>query len=734
MKFKNRTLIFLSILLLIFILLFFLSTFITRYINKNGQELLGRKVELGNLSINYFKVAVQANDLVVYEANQKDTFAGFKELYVNFDPWKLIHDEYSFSTITLDSLYAYIIQDGDIFNFTDLIPAEDSLAVEVVDTIPSKPLRFSVHNIHFTRGKLDFYDKQIDNRLLFDDLELNLPLIAWDNQESEMGAEFEFGERGLVSIGADMNHQENKYHLAIGMKNMSLEPISNYVEEYVNIDGISGIFHADININGNIENTSDIVVSGSASVDTFSMWEANNVNFLTFDNASVVFDSFDLGRSSFNLSSIELNNPVLTATLDKDVSNIERIFQDYIVEDTVVVEEASTEAVDSIPLTYAIDTIKIRGAKVLFTDNTLNRPFKYDLKDIDVSLGVISENAKKIPVDFDVNLNDHGKLEGTINFSIVDPYNLMVKAQLQKMRLMSFSPYTEYYISYPLTKGDFNYDLSIEMSKTEMVNENNIVVNELEFGTKTKDTTGIKAPIKLGLYLMKDPKDVISINLPVSGNPSDPDFSVSKLVWKAFLNLIVKTAASPFNALGKLVSTQPEELETLPFEYAQDSLNINQKETLNKIASILQKKPELIFTFAQQTYVEIEKDSLAVSIAKKQMLIDKIKPSSESDYEKYYKQLSELSSNDENFKQFLKKSVPGADTLAMPVACRKLIGDNELNEAFNKLLNDRSTILQHYLITEQQVDSSSVEIITSDLRNIPEQLKSPKFDIEVSIK
>ena len=116
------------------------------------------------------------------------------------------------------------------------------------------------------------------------------------------------------------------------------------------------------------------------------------------------------------------------------------------------------------------------------------------------------------------------------------------------------------------------------------------------------------------------------------------------------------------------------------------------------------------------------------------MLIDKIKPDTEADYKKYYNQLAELTSDNDAFKRFVNKSVEGADTLALPLACRKLVGENELDEAFNKLLNDRSILLQHYLINEQQVDSSSVEIILSDLRNIPEQLKSPKFDIEVSIK
>lgn len=736
MKLKKHTLIIGGILLLVFIFLFFLSSLVNNYINKNGQELTGRRIELGKLNFNYLKVAVLAQNLVVYEENQRDTFAGFKELYINFDPWKLVRNEYSFSSITLDSLYAYIVQGKDDFNFIDLIPPEDSLATENLDTVPSQPLRFSVYNINITRSKVDYYDKQIDNRLLFDDLSLTLPKIAWNDQESEMGVEFEFGEKGLVSIGADINHQINSYHLAIGMKDLSLEPISNYVEQYINIDGISGNLNADVIIKGNINKTTDIVVSGSASVDTFKMWEPGNKDFLNLQRFFVKFDSLDLGSSNYYFSNIEIEQPVLTADLNKDKSNFERIFQAYLETDSIEndVESVKEADVDSSLLSYRIDTIKLINAKILFSDNTLNRPFKYDIKDINVSIGKITESTAKTPVDFSINLNDQGNLDGNTTFSIIDPYDLNVKAKLKKLRLMSFSPYSEYYITCPITKGDFNYDLSIEMSKTEMVNENQITINELEFGHKTKDTTGINAPIKLGLYLMKDPKDVIDINLPVKGNPSDPEFSVSKLIWKAFFNLLVKTAASPFNALGKLVSTHPEELETLPFEYAQDSLTVNQKETLNKIAIILHKKPELFFTFSQQTFAEIEKDSLAVAIAKKQMLIDRIKPNTEADYQKYHKQLAELTSDNDAFKSFVNKSVEGADTLALPLACRKLVGENELDEAFNKLLNDRSILLQHYLINEQQVDSSSVEIILSDLRNIPEQLKSPKFDIEVSIK
>jgi len=734
MKVKKRTIVIGSLLLLIFIILFFLSSLVNNYINKNGEDLLGRKVELGNLNFNYFKVSVRASDLIVFEANNVDTFAGFKELYINFDPWKLVRNEYSFSTITLDSLYAYIIQDGNNFNFSDLIPPEDTLVTEVPDTTDNNDLRFSIYNIVLSRGKVDFYDKQIDNRLVFDDLDLNLPKIAWDSEQSEVGAEFEFGEKGIVSLGADVNHQLKRYTVFVRMDNMQLEPISNYVEEYINVDGLSGWFNGEVNLNGHMENTTDIVVSGIAQVDTFRLWESNNSDLLSWKTAMVRFDSLDLGHSSFNFSKIEVVDPVLTASLNKDMSNIERVFLPLMETDSTVVEPEMDNEVDSIQLSYSVDSIILKGAQVLFTDNTLNRPFKYDLKDIDVSLSGISEKATSVPVKFQVNLNDQGSFKGESQFNVLDPYDVMLKAQVEKLRLMSFSPYTEYYITRPITKGDFNYDLSIEMTKDEMLNENKLTIKELEFGDKTKDTTGLKAPIQLGLYLMKDPNDVINIDLSVNGNPSDPEFSVSKIIWKAFLNLLVKTAASPFNALGKLVSTHPEELETLPFAYAQDSLAASQKATLDKIAIILSKKPDLMFTFSQHTYVDVEKDSLSVRIAKKQMLIDQINPKTDKDFARYHQRIEELSNADPSFLRFINKYVEGADTLTLSKACRILVGEDELDEAFSKLLSDRSLLVQDYLIHQLKVDSTSVEVIISDLRNIPEELKSPKFDIEVSIK
>ncbi len=734
MKFTRRQIVIGSIFFVLFLLLFFLSTFVKSYLNKNSEELLGRKIELGSLNLNYFRVSVRAGDLVVYEENQRDTFAGFKELYINFDPWKLTRNEYSFSAITLDSLYAYVIQDSSSFNFDDLIPAKDSSAIEIEDTLNSEPFQFSIYDIKLSRGKIDFYDQKIDNRLLMDNLNLNLPKIAWDSEQSEVGAEFEFGEKGSVFLGAEVNHQIKRYDIAIRMNNMELEPVSNYVKQYLNADGISGWFDANIRVNGHMENATDIIISGSTKVDTFKLWEPEGEDVLTWNQMSIAFDSLDLGRSSFNFSKIQLVEPKLVATLNKDMSNIEHLLLPLMITDSLAVDSMPETKADSVLLTFSVDSLLIDKAEVLFTDNTLNRPFKYDIKEIDVSLANIYESAEDVPVTFSLNLNDQGLMSGTSEFSIVDPLNVQLKAKVEKLRLMSFSPYTEYYITRPITHGDFNYDLSIEMSSQQMLNENKIKINELEFGDKTKDTTGINAPIRLGLYLLKDPNDIIAIDLPVEGNPSEPDFSVSRIIWKSFMNLLVKTAASPFNALANLVSTRPEELENIPMLYAQDTLAVDQKNTLDKIAQLLSKKPDLLFSFTQETHPEIEKDALALYLAKTQMLTDKFNPKTEDEIARYKERLNVLSDTDEAFLRFVSNNVNGSDTLSISKSCRQLIGQNELDEAFNKLIEDRSLLIQDYLLNECMVDSSSVEVMVSDLRNIPEELKSPNFNVEVSLK
>ena len=671
---------------------------------------------------------------MVYETNDVDTFAGFRELMINFDPVKLIGNEYSFSAITLDSLFVNVIQEGDVFNFSDMLPPPDSAASEKPDTGTVLPFRFSLHNLKLLRSNINFYDKNVDNRITLDDLTLDLPVIAWDSKSSDFGIEFEFGHRGKVYVGACVDQLKKEYNVDFRVENLELENVSNYVENVIDVGGFSGFVNANLKIKGHMERTNELALSGETSLETFRLQAADGTDVFNVERIDVGLQAVDVGKQNFHLSHITATKPVLTVGLYKDMSNIERMLLPLRASAGTATEEEETASADASRLRFAVDLIKIENGQLIFSDHTLYRPFQYDFNEINVTADNIKQNADRVPVNFSLNMNGQGALNGQAQLSMVNPLNIDIKAEIKQLRLMSFSPYTEFYIARPVTQGDFNYDLSINMTPSHMTNSNTVIINELEFGGKTAGEARIKAPIKLGLYLMKDPKDIISIHLPVEGNPSDPDFSIGKLVWKAFSNLLVKVAASPFNALGNMVGTRPEELENIPLPYAQDSFFTAQYETLDKIAQILEKKPQLIFSFEQQTDPDEEKSALAIKLAKKQMLAKKMPLSTADEKAAFRAKLDQTADADKEFTTYIRTQVPGAESRVLSKVCRTLIGEDKLNEEFKKLLINRNEHIRQYMLRQKGIDSTRIDVRTADLRNLPDELRSCNYKVEVSVK
>ena len=97
--------------------------------------------------------------------------------------------------------------------------------------------------------------------------------------------------------------------------------------------------------------------------------------------------------------------------------------------------------------------------------------------------------------------------------------------------------------------------------------------------------------------VVKDKNDKIQFDIPVTGNPSDPDFKLLPIIWNTFVKFIAKAASEPMSAVSSLAGTNPEDLEKMDFNYGQKSLNDKQKQTLDQIAEICKSKPALYFSF-----------------------------------------------------------------------------------------------------------------------------------------
>ena len=734
---SKRKKILISILAFLLILFFFLSSLIKYWVVKNSEELVGRKLEISELHFNYAQVSLGVKGFKLFEEDNINSFVAFDELDVNFSPWYLITGEYAFSEIYLDGLNVTVIQDSLGFNFDSMIPEQDSIVDEPSE---EKDLKFSIKNIQFKNGSVRYIDEVKKNTIAFDKMDLALPLIAWNNQKSEMGVDFAMGDKGRVQVSADIDHAKNAYVIDLATQSIDLEPIKAYLTDYLDISAISGQLNTIIHMKGSLDKPMDLVVSGQTNVIDFEMIDGADKKLFAAKKIDVDLDSLNVGTAHYEIGAIQVDSPEIYASLDKESSNFERMLAPYMLADSLAQNtlniEADSLAADTIStqidtvsdLFYQLKSISVTNGLVNFTDNTLNRPFVYDLKNITLKMGILSEKADSIPIAYSMQLHGEGRSSGEGTFSMKNLSSVNFKNQLENLDLMSFSPYTEFYIARPITQGEFNYKTSLDMTATQLKNNNQIHISELDFGKKTKDKNAIKAPVRLALYLLKDKDDQIDFELPVSGNPEDPDFRVGKIIWKTVMKFLIKTASQPFNILGNLAGGNPESIKTIPFHFLQDSLDATQKKNLRKIATILSKKNELSFSFVQETNLQKEKEFLALKSSIKTYCTSKNRAYPELADD----QLSQWATTNVEFMAYLNTNSEEGVSLAS--LCIDKVGKLELDSMFMNLLQTRNTVLNMFMKDSLILDEASFKVKTADLRNMPEQLKSPNYRLEVSLK
>jgi len=377
-----------------------------------------------------------------------------------------------------------------------------------------------------------------------------------------------------------------------------------------------------------------------------------------------------------------------------------------------------------------IDKLIVENSNLSFEDRTLNRLFRYDFSDINLSMIDFTESATAVPLSARMSTQTGGSISADVIFDWLTLESMDIALQIKKLGLMNFSPYSEYFVASPITQGSLNYSMKVKLSPTKLDNTNTIVINELEMGKKTKDTTAVKVPIKLALYLIKDKNDKISIDLPITGNPKEPKFSYKKLIWQVVSNFFIKTAAAPFKALAGLTGKDPEKLEKINFDFAMDSLELKQTETLDDIASILEQKPELIFQFSQFTDPEEEMKAIAIQEAKKAYQVSLVAADTIPGVASKSK---EISGYGVQFIEWLRIKLPGSENLSMEELCLKFTPKSKLQTLLQETIASRDEFVKVYLIDIKKVNPEHIQFIKTDYTNIPEELRKPHFKIEVSI-
>ena len=166
-----------------------------------------------------------------------------------------------------------------------------------------------------------------------------------------------------------------------------------------------------------------------------------------------------------------------------------------------------------------------------------------------------------------------------------------MRVAFDNLDLPRYTPYSLQFLGYKIDGGKLFLNLGYKIDAGQLKGDNKVVIRQIELGEEKEG--GSPWPMRLVVALLEDSDGVIDIDLPVVGDVNKPDFKYGQVVWQVITNLFTKAVTSPFRLLGSLLGIEDDSLSSVDFEGGSAALQPPQREKLDKLITVLQKRPKL---------------------------------------------------------------------------------------------------------------------------------------------
>lgn len=720
-SFKKRHLIIPGIILFIAIILFAAPRIAKTYIVSHSPELIGRKVAIGKIRINYFTGTLRITDLKLFETDGATAFVSFRQLKVNLDYLPLFRNEFVVRYISLDDPYVQVLQDGSKFNFSDLI--ESDSATSEKDTIPGEPTKYMINNIRISRGFVKYQDIPLNHTISLDSFDLQIPGFTWNSDTANLDVGFNFVEGGGIRSGFSVNQADSTYSINLKIDSLNLEIIEPYVAGNLNISDIKGYYSGDLMIKGSITSVMQLFVKGENHISGFLLNDTLNRTILSFSDLDIGLDTFDLSRSLLRINNVKLKNPQVLFELKDSVNNWTTLMKSSVTGQTdSLVQPADTTASGS-EFSYNIPHVEITGGTILLSDKNLKYPFGYRIDSLKLDLSEIPGKKDRITVKLSALLNKTGTIstEGSIN--IADPSNdLDISLEIKQFRMADVDAYFRHYFGFPVKGGLMNFSTANTLRPRSLESTNHVYFRRFNLDKKLPEKTDYKVPLRLAIGILSDKDGIIDLKAPVKMKGEEVKIiNLGRIIFRVIANLFVKAALSPFNLISQLQGVDEESLKQIRLDLTNDSPDDKGLRSIDILSDILNKKPlvnlDLIYCINREKAI----DSLGYIYTRNDFL------RSTGTNVSADKRIS-----DSILVRYVLEKNPADTTLASGNAGAlfvKYAGTEKLNVRLDSLMKRQTQFIINYLGVERALPSNRFRIVETTPDSIRPVSAAPSFRI-----
>ena len=408
---------------------------------------------------------------------------------------------------------------------------------------------------------------------------------------------------GHVKINGTVGIVPLKANLEVASEKIALKPFQPYVDEAVNaqIETGSTSSKGRILYRGQ-DNQPEIRYEGDFRVDELEIKDrVQTEDFITMAQFKADGIVLDLLPNKLLVSHVLVDRPHARVTIDqKGLINVVHAFAP--VEKKEGAEKNLLQRLVSFlimqfkgPMPMKVDRVQLKKFTGDFVDASISPAYSAHAEITEGSVRGLSSDPSVL-ADF--------KIEGRIDRTAaiggtgrMNPINALqsskVDVSLKDFDLKPVSPYSGKFVGYKIDRGTLHLDLKYQVDDDKVNGNNVIYIDHLELGEEVDSPNAPNLPIKLGVTLLKDKNDRITLQVPVKGNVKDPHFDFGKAVESALTGTVDEAAGDPFATVSEIDGFKGKELRTVTFDFGSSELQERETRKLTALAKFLKERKPL---------------------------------------------------------------------------------------------------------------------------------------------
>lgn len=441
------------------------------------------------------------------------------------------------------------------------------------------------------------------------DASLDLSDVSLDSRKPiALNARLPIRQGGQLDVRGKLFAMPLRGEMQLKLSGLQLKPYSPYLSQFAMLKLTRGKAAAQGRLSFSAGKRFSARFNGGFDVSAFEIaQESDGRPFLSWDKLASNSLRVSLAPDRLHLGELRIVHPSARLIIFEDRTiNLQRLLRPSQPTKALAAAPAAARSAGpsaaaaaagktSADFPFMLERIRVSDGKLEFADLSLRPQFGTNIHELSGVINGLSNDAAGIAqVELDGKVDDFGsaRVRGSIQpFRVTDFTDL--KVGFRNLEMNRLTPYSGKFAGRKIDSGKLTVDLEYKLRQRQLVGENKVVINKIKLGERVESRDALKLPLDLAIVLLEDSNGVIDIDLPITGNLDDPQFSYGHIIWKAIFNVIEKVVTAPFRAIGKLLGISSEKLEAVGFDAGSAALLPPEQEKLKAVAGALAKRPTL---------------------------------------------------------------------------------------------------------------------------------------------